>query len=104
MEDLIDLLCACSGTPCRKVLVCARDVWEEMRAAGAPAALVQPLEFDIRELTCAAVIIAPGYATGRWKLILHDRCRATGGRTLLGLVIVSHRDCTVLGESGQRPE
>lgn len=100
MEDLIALLCACSGTPCRKVLVCAQDVWEEMQAAGAPAVLVQPLEFDIRELTSAGVIIAPGYGPGRWKLILHDRCRIAGGRTLLGSVVVSHRDCTVLGENG----
>jgi hypothetical protein len=98
MEDLIALLGACAGTPFRTVLLCARNVWEAVEAAGAPAALAVPLEFDACELTGTVVITAPGYRPGAWKLIQHDGCRVTSQRTCLGSAAVTHRDCTVLGE------
>jgi hypothetical protein len=101
MEDLTaltGLIRAHAGTPCRKVLVCARDVWEAVEAAGLPAALAQPLEFSPCELTGTEVIVAPGYAAGRWKLIRHDSCLVVG-LTPLGREAASHACCTVLGEN-----
>lgn len=107
MEDLIALLNAHAGTPCRKVLVCARDVWETLSAAGAPVAIVQPWEFDVSELTGIGVIVGKGYEPGRWKLIRHDKCEVIGGETVDQALIVHHEGCAVIAEydpaKGRRP-
>lgn len=102
MEDLVDLLNAHAGTPCRKVLVCSGDIWRKLEAAKAPVAFVQPLEFSVNELTGIEAIIAPGYELGRWKLIRHDHCGETGGEAAGQYLTGRHPRCTVIAEHDLR--
>ena len=96
---LLGLLKEHSGTRHRKVLCCAQDVWDEVRMASALAAPRQPWEPDLRSLTAVEVTVAEHYEPGRWKMIRHDHCLVTGGETQEQAMLVTHKECTVLGRS-----
>lgn len=96
MDNLARLLEEHAADTCRAVLVCAPDVWEAVRKSGAPAGIIEPLEWDVRELTQVGVIIAHGYEPGRWKLIRHDHCSGPAEPTLLGSMVVQHGECTIV--------
>jgi len=86
-EELVSLVAgwAADGSPL--TLTCAQDVFGELQ------------EFDLTEAAEVQVMAIEQYEPGQWKLVRHDSCDVIGGATIDQALIVSHKDCTVLGEN-----
>jgi hypothetical protein len=84
-EALATLVSAWNGSAV--TLTCAADVMHELEEARLDGG--EPPE----------VQVIPHYEPGQWKLTLHNACDVTGGYTIEDAVIVSHENCTVLGEN-----
>ena len=76
---------AADGSPL--TLTCAQDVFYELQE-------ILPTEADEVQVT-----VIPHYEPGQWKLMRHDSCDVIGGATIDEALIISHKDCTVLGEN-----
>lgn len=62
----------------------------------------QDVMFELGEVSYSAepeILVIPHYEPGQWKLTRHDACDVTGGYTIEDAVIISHKNCTVLGEN-----
>lgn len=68
-------------------LTCAQDVFGELQ------------EFALPEEPEIQVMAVGHYEPGQWKLVRHDSCDVIGGQTIDEALIVSHGNCTVLGEN-----
>jgi hypothetical protein len=66
-------------------LTCAQDVFGELQEV--------PLSAE------PEILVIPHYEPGQWKLVRHDSCDVIGGETIDQALIVSHENCTVLGEN-----
>jgi hypothetical protein len=86
-EELAALVSLWNGSAV--TLTCAADVMHELEEVA---------QLDNGEPPEVQVI--PHYEPGQWKLTRHDACDVIGGYTIEDAVIVSHRNCTVLRESG----
>lgn len=95
LTGLIALMGKYSGLRPLKRLQCARDVADELAAAGAPPPILTAWD----RLAGTEVMVIPDYEPGRWKLVGHDHCTVIGGEAIDQAMIVSHENCTVLGES-----
>jgi DNA-binding transcriptional ArsR family regulator len=98
-DRLLGLIQRHSGTRYLKILNCAQDVWAEIRLTAPPAQPRLPWDFDLHSLTAIEVHVAEHYDPGRWKMTRHDHCQVIGGETREQAILVTHDDCTVLGES-----
>jgi hypothetical protein len=88
-----------SGTKYQKVLTCAQDVADALADVSTPAPPRMPWEADLTFLTGINVVVSPDAAPGTWQLLRHDHCEVIGGETPDQAMIVTHRDCTVLGSN-----
>jgi hypothetical protein len=88
-----------SGTKCQKVLTCAQDVADALAHISTPTPPRLPWEPDLAALTGIDVVVSPDAAPGTWRLLRHDHCDVIGGETPDQAMIVTHRNCTVLGEN-----
>lgn len=68
-------------------LLCAQDVFGELQ------------EFELPEEPEIQVMVPAHYEPGQWKLMRHDACDVIGGETIDQALIISHKNCTVLGEN-----
>jgi len=98
LEPVLALLREHYGTPCHKVLTCAQDVCDALAAASAH---VPARRHSWEFLFGVAVIVSPDSPPGTWKMTRHDHCDVTGGEREEDAVMVTHRDCTILGRSGR---
>lgn len=104
MEELIALIKGC-GFRYSKVLTCARDVFDALGDASAPPPPpVMPWKFNVAAFTGINVIISPDAAPGTWRLVQHDHCEVIESRRTGQEMIVTHRNCTILGEHPERAD
>lgn len=85
-EELAELVNSWNGSAV--TLTCAADVMHELEEAA---------QLDGREPPEVQVI--QHYEPGQWKLTLHNACDVIGGETIDQAVIVSHKNCAILGEN-----
>lgn len=81
--------------PGGKSLFCARDVEAALHGFSFGRAVTWG---DVLvSVEGIAVHVAPHYAPGQWKLVLHDHCdQIAGGGRWDEAVIISHAMCTVM--------
>lgn len=96
---LLGLIKEHSWTKYGKVLLCARDVWEDIQRSSDQVPQRMPWEADLSFFTGVQVTVIDSYEPGRWKMIRHDHCEVIGGETPDQAMIVTHERCTILGES-----
>lgn len=87
------------GTKHAKVLLCARDVANALADVSTPGPHRMPWEPDLASLIGINIVVNPDAAPGTWRLIRHDHCDVIGGDLPEQSMIVTHRNCTVLGEN-----
>jgi hypothetical protein len=86
-EELAALITAWAAGGVALELVCGQDVFGELQ------------EFDLPEDPEIDILVPVHYEHGQWKLVRHDACDVIGGETIDQAVIVTHRRCTILGQS-----
>lgn len=84
-------------------LTCAQDVADALAWVSQPRPPRDPCDFyalgTVGSFTGAGVIVIDRYEPGQWKLVRHDSCDVIGGHSIEDAIIVSHKNCTVLGEN-----
>lgn len=98
LDEVTGLIREHAGTKYRKTLTCAQDAADAVASVSAPAAPRQPWEANVALLTGIEVVVIGGYVPGRWKMTRHDHCDVIGGDGIDQAMIVTHKDCAVLGE------
>lgn len=95
---LLGLIREHSWTKYGKVLLCAQDVWADVKASVPPAPPRMPWEVDL-DLFGIQVNVIDSYEPGRWRVVRHDHCQVIGGETQEQAMLVTHEGCTVLATS-----
>lgn len=98
---LTDLLMLHGRSLLRTDVTCARDVYEALaREYGQPAGEFLRVPDGAASLTGVDVIPVDIWERGQWKMTRHNACEFTGERHQ----VVTHKNCTVLGESEAPPD
>lgn len=86
----------------RTDITCARDVHDELaREYAQPAGEFLRIPHGQASLTGVDVIALDDLEPGRWTMTRHDNCEFERVGMHRETMVVSHKNCTILGESGQ---